>query len=299
MSKRSEPQAPAVFRPDFLRPFQGFPSHSLYPEFVAVAAGLKPVLRTYAVRLDRYARLKRALAAAGLRCERSAFRVSASDDTALDPAGPSVYVYVSRSAAPAAAARDCEARLFGRREPSRAASLEFSRLMGYPRCCFEAFLRFVKGAPGRDSHYMEYGALRRTRGLPAWRLNNLIRGDHYLVSHYPCSYRCRPSLAYASSLLEALRERLPAAARRLEALLKLPVLKFDGKASYLRLDGEPAGRGAIAYSSCDGEAALVRRFGRGDSLRPLKARIDVYRGAEKVDSYRRASPDDGAAFLFE
>lgn len=297
--KTSAKRQPAVFRRDFLRPFQGVPSHSLYPEFLAVAAGLKPVLRTYAVRLDRCSRLAAALAACGLRCERSDFRISGSDDTSLDPAGPSVYVYVSLSARLAAAAKRCEERMLGRREPSYAASLEFSRLMGYPRCCFDAFLRFVRGAPGRDSHFMEYAALRRTKGAPSWLLNNLIRGDHYLISHYPCSYRCRPSAKYAAALLAAMRARLPAAAARLEALLRQPVLKFDGKGSYLRLAGGAAAGGGISYAGCGGEAGLVRLFGRGDSMRPLKARVDIYSGADKAGSYRRKSPDDGTAYLFE
>lgn len=291
---------PAPFDRDFLKPFEGVPTHSLYPEFIAVAGGLKPVLRTYAIRLDRYAALKRILAGHGLVSEHSDFRISPEDDTLLAPGGDSVYVYISRSAALAARAKKCEEGILARKKPSYADSLEFSALMGYPRCCFDFFLKFVTGRPSEPSHLAECEALRNTGSSPSFYLNNLIRGDHYLVSHYPCSYRCGPSLKYAKALLGEMREVRPALAAKLARLLKDPVIKFTGKGSYVRLGGGRAGEGGtVHYRDCDGEARLADRFAKGDSLRTLKSSIKIFKDGLPVDVYRKKNKDDGTIFVFE
>ncbi|HCC49264.1 MAG TPA: hypothetical protein DEQ38_14280 [Elusimicrobia bacterium] len=300
LGPRAGKSQPALFDRDLLKPFEGVPTHSLYPEFIAVASGLKPVLRTYAIRLDRYAALKKLLAARRLFSERSDFRISSEDDTLLDPQGESAYVYISGSAALAARAKKCEEGILGRRKPSYSDSLEFSKLMGYPRCCFDFFLKFVTGRPPRPSHLAEYEALKNTGGTPSFYLNNLIRGDHYLVSHYPCSYRCGPSVNYARALLGEIRKVRPALAGKLARLLKCPVIKFPEKGSYVRLlGGRAAEGGAVRYRDCDGEAGLAARFAKGDSLRASESRIQIFKNGLPAGAYRRKNKDDGTVFIFE
>jgi len=100
-----------------------------------------------------------------------------------------------------------------------ASHTELGRLLGYPRCCVDAFLaRLVRGVTKRQSGEFAHedfvaaeDAASRTE-QPLGRLNNLLVDRRLrLVPFYPCRYDCHVACAYADRA-DALVRRIHAAA---------------------------------------------------------------------------------------
>jgi hypothetical protein len=121
-----------------------------------------------------------------------------------------------------------------------AAHRELGRLLGYPRCCVEAFVaRVARGVTVRHdgSHAAERfvaaeDALRASDASWA-RLNPLVARP--LVPFAPCRFDCALAARYADALYDALALRRPRDAEALRALLVEPVrLRLDGTRVELR-----------------------------------------------------------------
>jgi hypothetical protein len=82
--------------------------------------------------------------------------------------------------------------------------LELGRLLGYPRCCVEAF---VAAKPPRANADLHASSARRTTGRFAPRLNMLDLAVFHFVSWSPCSFGCELSLRYADSIATLLDRR--------------------------------------------------------------------------------------------
>lgn len=78
--------------------------------------------------------------------------------------------------------------------------LEAGLLLGYPRCCAEAFADVPP--PGRRNPLLNRSALARTDGTARARLNVLDLGLFHYLPWLPCSFRCSPSLAFADRVAE-------------------------------------------------------------------------------------------------
>lgn len=91
-------------------------------------------------------------------------------------------------------------------EKSDEADLALGRLLGYPRCCVEAF---VAGSRHRKAPDVHRQSLARTEGVPRARLNTLDLAVFHFVPWYPCSFRCAPSSAYADRLAQVIAARAP------------------------------------------------------------------------------------------
>ncbi|MBW2462452.1 MAG: DUF483 domain-containing protein [Deltaproteobacteria bacterium] len=116
-------------------------------------------------------------------------------------------------------------------DPTRHAE-EIGELLGYPRCCVEAFTTQTGRA---DNSYDRLQVAARTdrRDRWPWELNDLA---FKVVPFYPCRYDCPAALVLARGVLGALDSDLRA---RVERFLARPVLYFhDGE--QLWLDGGTA-----------------------------------------------------------
>lgn len=108
-------------------------------------------------------------------------------------------LFVSRDAALAQEA----ARL----ESSPDHDRELGGLLGYPRCCVDAYL---ETQPPRRNGTVVAAAWARTRQAgqgPRPRLNVLDLAVFHYVSWLPCSFACRPSLAHADAVAAHLARR--------------------------------------------------------------------------------------------
>jgi hypothetical protein len=77
------------------------------------------------------------------------------------------------------------------------ADIHLGRLLGYPRCCVEAF---VATSMTRRNAEVYAATLARTDGAPEARLNVLDLGIFHFISWSPCTYRCPLSLRYAGAV---------------------------------------------------------------------------------------------------
>ncbi len=91
-------------------------------------------------------------------------------------------------------------------EKTDEADRELGKLLGYPRCCVDAFL---SGSRHRKAPELHRAALERTEGLAAARLNTFDLAVFHYVPWYPCELRCALSLRYADALAKVIAGRAP------------------------------------------------------------------------------------------
>lgn len=201
-------------------------------EELAFRIGIKPALRIWVV-ARRASELVAGLEARGVAVARS-----------VEVDGK-VVLYVGRDRPRVEALRAAEAivlpdaRLSARSAPSAealAAHRTLGRLLGYPRCCVDAYLaRVVRGVDVRTDGSraaelvvaLEDAASRSRSRLG--RLNVVAPGHRALVPFYPCRLDCEHASRFASALYDALQLRDAAAAEALRAALVAPLhLDADG-----------------------------------------------------------------------
>jgi len=185
---------------------------AVVPALVALKHGLRQALRYEATDTEALA-LARAAEGNGL--------CSAAGDRFRWEPGRRLF-YLARS-------EETISRLLAaeRRDPAEEGSL-----YGYPACCVEAFMS-SRPWPEDGEPNLPLRAWRRTTGAPYAELNVLLwylddrRTPYYLISHFPCSFECTASLAYARTLCGLLHAEHPDLAKSLDSYLSLPVLLFD------------------------------------------------------------------------
>ncbi|HEY8426868.1 MAG TPA: radical SAM protein, partial [Sandaracinaceae bacterium] len=196
-------------------------------ELEALAAGEKRALLKEAVPAAEVAGLIRAYRAMG-------FAADLVERHDVDATGG---VHVAGHGSAIVAVARTEADLARAIERQRARDVRaMGELMGYPRCCTEAFLAQPER---RDNVENERWTLRRTgSGVVSPQLSRLGRAS--LVSHHPCRADCPASIAIAERALARLREASAAGAAWVEATLARPVLFLDHARAAL-LDGRWSG----------------------------------------------------------
>ncbi|MDD2673094.1 MAG: hypothetical protein PHW43_11885, partial [Syntrophales bacterium] len=210
--------------------------------------------------------------------------------------GPFVYVYVSKYKNLVQETSQIEKEMFIDRNFSR--FHRFSELMGYPKCCYNFFARNIY-KNRRDSHRMEYLIYKKTKGRPSFYLNNLIRGDYYLISHHPCSYNCEESIKYAKKVFAGIKTIDQKLSEKIIKLLKFPVLKFIKRGHYLRLLGGVVQKSQfVHYKACEGGNNLTKKFQRGNKILICNNRIEIFKGDRKIDVYNKKNKLDGVIFNF-
>lgn len=119
---------------------------------------------------------------------------------APDAPGARRALYVGRDRARLEAAIACE------EDNSPAAHQELGRLLGYPRCCVEAFVATPRL---RRNPVLHAATLGRTRGRCHPRLNVLDLSVFHYVSWSPCAFDCELSVRYADAVAAKLAEAHP------------------------------------------------------------------------------------------
>lgn len=219
---------------------------------LGVLAGIRPCGRL-ALPPDATRRALARLSRLGLRTALvPAAQAPGDRDTARDPVGAVAHVFFSRDGS-ASRAADLERR-FSKAEASGAPmgtdtfSRAMGRLLGYPECCVEAF---VKAGPGTATDDLIRAAHRRSERFH-WVLNHLdARSTFPLVAHVPCRYDCEASVAQARGVLGMLDSLYPFLGETARRVLARPVLHAGG-ARIVAFDGDvdPDGSG-LSYRSID------------------------------------------------
>lgn len=129
-------------------------------------------------------------------------------------------VFIGRDRGRVLAAVECEMC------QTNEADRELGRMLGYPRCCVEAF---VENAKVRENPETIRAALARTRSVVSPRLNVLDLAVFHWVSWYPCAFDCGLSLRYADAVAAIVASREPKFAREIDHALGLHrLMLLDG-----------------------------------------------------------------------
>jgi hypothetical protein len=235
-------------------------------ELWALRAGLKPVAFLTVEPAHEPALRARIAAIGEVHVERRERRVEiAAGDRWIDVRAqgePRIELYVARDAA--AARRAVALQTEG--DPTRDAA-ELGALMGYPRCCVDAFIaQPTRGDNTRNRYLVAARTPTGERAWP-WQLNELhVR----LVPFFPCSYRCVAAVAFAEAALAALDAVHPGAVARLRAQLARPVLYLEhAQQLWLTGHGDPSHaryRAIHRVGDAPALATLGTALARGDMV---------------------------------
>jgi hypothetical protein len=155
---------------------------------VALYAGVKPLLRQV-LHVREVAAARARFEALGLVVAEAAHRVDLASTAG-------VVLFVGRDGARVRAAVACEA--------ATEHDVELGQLLGYPRCCVEAYLGLC---PPRRNGEVFRRAFAASGGRFAPRLNTLDLAVFHYVSWLPCSFSCALSRAFASAVASHIENR--------------------------------------------------------------------------------------------
>jgi hypothetical protein len=282
-------------------------SAALFPQFAAVAAGLRPGMDCW-VPIRSFDAFRRFIEKSGLAltadcafrplpreardriigvetlCTTHALGVRIED--AVE--GDTVHAFVGATKEIAEALRACgwypvvaQDRLFHKPFVDH---LEFGRLLGYPDCCIAFFA--ASNDWNRTNSYAE--AYLATKGACDHRTNCFGKNRGYSLNfHIPCRYDCRRTIEFSARLLRYLDETEPEYAAACRILLRKPVLSLNER-EIIVLDGERLGdkglryRGAIDLFSAP--AHLMTALGQGDRLELRGRFVAILRGSQLIET---------------
>lgn len=206
-------------------------------------------------------------------------------------------------------------------EAVHAAERRLGLLLGFPRCCVEAYTAMYDEQPALAWNApVIWRALERSGGGGHFLLNVFAPGVAPLVGHFPCSFRCGPSLEKARRVYDDLSRRPGRAEQMAEArrLMRAPFLMLGddrvyaldgawdraaGEVSYTEVLARAAAPGPAAHGATGADAApadaVLAALERGDRVVVLPDRVEVRRGGNLVCAVARRQPWDAFAGRFE
>jgi|GEM_PF-2113382 len=197
-------------------------------------------------------------------------------------------LYVAHAEGPARRARDLEARVAEspRADADPHAHRELGALLGYPACCVEAFVADLvaraREAEDPASHFdRARAAAARSARLDPLANPFLVARDRALISHAPCAFDCKATVALASAVLAELGRSDPVGAdARRTALGSAVVLHHDGSVLVTTADEAADGPRLREILRAEGRFEVLHR---GDALprddeRTLVLRFDLTPG---------------------
>lgn len=184
-------------------------------------------------------------------------------------------------------------------------NLKFYKLLAYPQCCVENFFKVTKNK-NTDSP-IELLHLREQKSSSKIGCNFHINPflwkytNSYLISHIPCSLRCKSSIKYAKEVLGAISEEDEIFSKKLEYTLKCPVLYWEieegeeqHKTGHITFENQ---RGIIfngAFKNNEliysdilplGEIQndILKKFKSGDSIKKTKDKILISKNRKVIN----------------
>ncbi|MCA9696987.1 MAG: hypothetical protein KC431_05645 [Myxococcales bacterium] len=195
-------------------------------EALAFARGLKPARRICSGADDAMATAHAAL--------RAGYSVCVLSQLEVYPDRPTL-TFVARDAGTAAALAESELQQFVEDRARAAQGIrDCGRLLGYPRCCVEAFMDSVAREPtvvadglpsaraGALGNWVRFDAAWVPRADPL--LNTLLLGEHLgLLSFDPCRFDCPAARAIAEPFAAVVAAELPRLWQDMRTALARPV----------------------------------------------------------------------------
>ncbi|MCC6554565.1 MAG: hypothetical protein IT372_16420 [Polyangiaceae bacterium] len=148
---------------------------------------------------------------------------------------PSCLLLVAWSQDRLQEAAACEREILGRRTTIEI-NRDLGRLLGYPRCCTDAFVSLDE--PDQDEALSATAA--RTRGAGSALLNALDLHVFHFIPWCPCTFTCAYSLRYASRLEDLVRPHFSRFLRLIRGALSGARIYLHDEVQ-LSLEGEAQG----------------------------------------------------------
>ena len=275
-------------------------------ELLAVKYGIKPLLRTV-LRTDDPKGVERLCRENKLFCMVKSFNKLYG--SVLNPPVKIVYISATKDLLNEAYTSDKS----GDRK-------HLGELLGYPPCCVEFFLGVLQhfDLPFPIKTYNE------TNGKPSFLANNIFKMESrlrveelkrfqknpdfarrvshlFLISHVPCSYRCKESIRIGREMLDMLEMEEPELAREIVSVLKKPLLFFDDL-RWIIFNGKVEGN-ILNYSSISPPFSLLEKefvgmFEKGDTIRVGKEFIEIYGEGRIIHRVEKKHEYDGVLLDF-
>jgi hypothetical protein len=188
--------------------------------------------------------------------------------------------------------------------------LNFGKMLGYPECCIDAFIKNLKD--GKDFILL---AKENTKSNFSYYCNNLFNYDSklsshnvkiyydklpildrynycYLIRHMPCSYDCSKSIALGKKTLELMNDDNPAFANAVVNALKNVVLYFD-YFNWVVLKGRII-NGAVIYSEVLSYESLIsktiiKKIKQGDRIIIIDKLMLIFKNNKNIFEIKNKS----------
>jgi cyclic pyranopterin phosphate synthase len=256
--------------------FFGLPERYI-PDFILVKSGFKPLMRLF-IYPNEYKKLEAFIKGQSLFIAHSDYKVppefwAAEEALPLDSKEGMIYAYVSKSEELLEKAKVYEGYDFNTHNHKK-----FGRLLGYPSCCIDFFLKnnkrphpeFVNRAIEKSNKFSFY-------------LNNLLWGTPYhIISHFPCSYDCKESIEYAKKAFKIIRKEEPLFGSELECYLKLPVLYLDLN-KWLIFHGDVEDRKIVYDNVFSVDKNLEKKFKGRNEIRTATNSVQIFKNGKLID----------------
>ncbi|NIO20606.1 MAG: DUF483 domain-containing protein [Candidatus Aenigmarchaeota archaeon] len=268
-------------------------------EFLLVVNDVKPVLRFSPFSDENLNELKGLCNTYGL-CMTKA-------EAKMTPRKPNENIYISKSMDLAKKAREAE-----RNRDIK----ELGMLLGYPECCVKFFVEIANTMVNRIPYIII--TFLHTKDKPSFYTNNIFnsqsRGSKYkseitlnkklhelekyfLISHVPCSYKCKDSIKIGKETLKILKDEIPDFASEIISKLKRIFLVFSDF-EFAIFDGV-AKENEIKYTNmvsinCRDE----NKFREGNKIIIGDKDIQIFRNDNIFHTIKRKNRYDGVVMDF-
>ena len=234
-----------------------FPEWSISrQEYLAVKNGIKPVMR-HGIERKSLHELKKYF-------EKEKMEVVVKNlDFKRTHSDIQTVLYISRSRD--AAKKTCQAE-------SENSYIEFGKLLGYPECCVLKFeIETASIADEKTSFVLN--TFSQTKGKPSFYANNILNFQsrlnftnklslymenldmfkkyykYFLISHVPCSYKCKKSIEIGKKILKIIEKEDPRFAKRIVYNIKRIFLVIDDL-NFVSFNGKVKGNSINYLEAC-------------------------------------------------
>ncbi len=283
------------------------------PAILGVLHGLKPVSKLEHITLKEARSLIPQLEYMGLtaRIPDQRFMLDASGTefrrSSKGSEGEYVYLFVSKDAGKLEEAVEATTQEHKGKGNRADAVRKLGALLGYPRCCTEAFGRERDYANDKQMNMVIRG---RTRGRLSPYLNNLV-SPFSLVPFFPCTYNCMNAGRFAKDMLDIVSEGDDERKYKIMGTLRSVVLYFD-LWRYVVFPGARAEDGRIRYDgfrpSLDFLGSMMPKSPEfreflsvlegGDVIVVKGDAMDVIKGESVIHSFSQKKLGGGVIFDF-
>jgi hypothetical protein len=170
---------------------------------------------------------------------------------------------------------------------------KFGKLLGYPNCCVD---EFISNNNSELNIYPYKNTIEKNKKIPFYL--NHCPSNFRLISHFPCSYDCIPSLSMAEETFNIINSILPELAKEIKNFLKFPILYWN-ELKGIVFDGYVI-KNEIIYKKIFylNKKKILPKFMNGNKIFVSKSEIRIYKDDLIIDRIKKKNEFDGILLNF-